>query len=104
MLVVKNMENVKILCNQPKTPDLKSVGLFPAIFQVDQSSHWFALFSYVFSISVYTCTEKPHLEKNALQFWEKAYPKHLKIAFLIIVDIVFTLCKLEHYSHFTSCV
>lgn len=84
-------------------PDLKSVGLFPAIFQVDQSTHWFALFSYVFSISVYIRTEKP-LGKNSLQFWEKAYPKHLKIAFLIIVYIVFKLCKLEHYSHFTSCV
>lgn len=44
-------------------PDLKSVGLFPAVFQVDQSTHWFALFSYVFSISVYIRTEKPHSEK-----------------------------------------
>lgn len=101
---MKIMETVKLLCIQSKTPDLKSVGLFPAVFQVDQSTHWFALFSYVFSISVYTCTEKPHSEKNSLPFWEKAYPKHLKIAFLIIVYIVFKLCKLEHSSHFTSCV
>lgn len=64
MLVMIIMENVKILCIQSKMPDLKSVGLFPAGFQVDQSTHWFALFSYVFSISVYTLAERPHSEKK----------------------------------------
>lgn len=50
---MKIKENVKILCIQSKMPDLKSVHLFPAIFQVDPSTHWFALFSHIFSISVY---------------------------------------------------
>lgn len=60
---MKIMENVKILCIQSKIPGLKSVGLFPAVFQVDQTTQWFALFFYIFSTSVYVRTEKPHSEK-----------------------------------------
>lgn len=102
-VVMKNMKNVKIgYILSTKKPDLKSVGLLPPVFKLTQA---LADLLYFLTFLVFVCVPPRKKKKNnTLHFWEKAYPKHLKIAFLIIVYIVFKLCKLEHYSHFTSCV
>lgn len=71
MEVLKNAESVKILCIQlkKKKPDLKSVGLFPAISGVDQSTTDL-LYFLTFLVFLYVCTKKHHLEgkKKLLQF------------------------------------
>lgn len=103
MLVVKNMEHVKILCIQSKTPDLKSVNFLPSFKLTKALTDLLYFLTFLVFLYIHAL-KSPTWKKNSLQFGEKAYPKHLKIAFLIIVDIVFKLCKLEHYSHFTSCV